>query len=87
MLTVPNEMCSNTFPANFITANHQSLICAVREDNIRTTMMSGGPLIAKDKLIGFLSFGFVSSHEKPSIFTRISPYLSWLESVTGIRAL
>lgn len=41
---------------------------------------SGGPLTSNGKLIGVVSWGYPCAKGVPDVFTRVSSYISWIES-------
>ncbi|XP_017040272.1 serine protease 1-like [Drosophila ficusphila] len=47
---------------------------------------SGGPLVTQDnpRLVGVIAFGSGDCHSGPSGYTRVSDYLVWIQSNTGI---
>lgn len=70
----------------FITPNH---ICAVGRDQDQHQGAcrgdSGGPLITyvgqQPILIGLVSFGNKTCLHGPTVFTRVAPYLGWIDSI------
>ncbi len=45
---------------------------------------SGGPLVCGDTAVGITAFGYrlqCNSPEYPNVYTKISPYLQWINSI------
>ncbi|XP_063699751.1 uncharacterized protein LOC134830260 [Culicoides brevitarsis] len=90
------ESCKEDFPADRKLPqglqSHQ--MCAADRSHIQDTCLgdSGGPLqiklLGKAKMhpfiIGITSFGKSCGTETPGVYTRISHFVDWIESVTGI---
>ncbi|XP_070503447.1 serine protease 3-like [Chironomus tepperi] len=87
---IPNKECFDLYGKRIVTDN---VLCAKGIDKMFNACLgdSGGPLVAKDGgipvQIGIVSF--VSSRGcaegDPSGYTRVSKYLKWISSKTGIR--
>lgn len=95
---VSQEFCDNFYRQTGDVAPNgiiDSHLCANDPDELRDTCQgdSGGPLIMetstgafkKIHLVGVTSFGLGCSGEPPSIYTRVSSYIDWIESVVWPR--
>ncbi|XP_017048717.1 serine protease 1 [Drosophila ficusphila] len=86
LTVITNTVCANTYGSSIVTASN---IC-VSTTNGRSTCNgdSGGPLVLKSNSvqIGLTSFGASAGCEKgyPAAFTRVTSYLDWIKSNTGI---
>ncbi|XP_018802275.1 PREDICTED: serine proteases 1/2-like [Bactrocera latifrons] len=83
---VPNSVCSNVYGSSFVTSSN---ICISTTGGISTCSSdSGGPLVdtASGIQIGLTSFGAADGCTKgyPAAFTRVTSYLDWIKSNTGI---
>ncbi|KAI2083990.1 hypothetical protein LOZ36_005235 [Ophidiomyces ophidiicola] len=80
---VDRETCrrlSKPPPANFHVT--EKMICAGARNKSPCNGDSGGPIfdVATKNLIGIISAGrYCGTENKPSVFTRISAYLDWIE--------
>ncbi|EDW72975.1 uncharacterized protein Dwil_GK16888 [Drosophila willistoni] len=83
---IANSVCASTYGSSIVVASN---IC-VATPNGKSTCNgdSGGPLVlASNSLqIGLTSFGASAGCEKgyPAAFTRVTSYLDWIKSNTGI---
>jgi secreted trypsin-like serine protease len=91
--SVPNSKCSDFYPKSKKTkfGLKDSQLCA--GDPVMDTCQgdSGGPLeiklYAKSKLIPFVvgitSYGSICGAKIPGVYTRVSSYIPWIESVVN----
>lgn len=86
MTTVSKDDYVKKFEKEYGPIN-ESLVAELINVHRHYLLMLGGPLLLKDKLAGLYTFGKIVSTEKPSVFTRISAYRSWLREATGIKNL
>uniref|UniRef100_A0A1I8M5A5 Uncharacterized protein n=1 Tax=Musca domestica TaxID=7370 RepID=A0A1I8M5A5_MUSDO len=92
---VPYNVCQQYYgqngddtPSGIRSAMH---LCAGDPEGLRDTCQgdSGGPLIMEDVregfrsqyIVGITSFGLGCAGEPPSIYTRVSSYLKWIEDI------
>lgn len=87
MITIPTEKCLASYQLRNKSPMTNSFFCALIEPCENFSFMPGGPVIVKNKLVGIISLGMRPKGVKPNIFTRISPFMSWVEEETGIKAL
>lgn len=88
LTTIDNFVCYRTF--GFLVAR-PSVLCAVGTPENRESACngdSGGPLINDDGIqIGLTSFGSGEGCHlgHPSVFTRVTSYLDWIQEHTGLQ--
>ncbi|XP_019893388.1 serine protease 1 [Musca domestica] len=85
MKVITNTVCKATFGTTITDSN----ICVSTPNGVSTCNGdSGGPLVLKSNSvqIGLTSFGSAAGCEKgyPAAFTRVTSYLSWIKTHTGI---
>ena len=90
MRIIPNTQCAETFGAIV----RDSTICALGYDQLNQGTCngdSGGPLVYYEAdnvatLIGAVSFGHVAgcSAGFPSGYARVTSFLAWIETETGV---
>ncbi|XP_020809014.1 serine proteases 1/2 [Drosophila serrata] len=82
---IPNADCQKVYGTSIVTG---SQICVETPNKVSTCNGdSGGPLVTSAKIqIGLTSFGAAAGCEKgyPVAFTRVTSYLDWIKSNTGI---
>ena len=70
-----------------VTVTFQHIVCLLLQGD------TGGPLVYYDDSYGNIQVGIASfngtsdypyQHELPAVFTRVTSYLNWISSVTGI---
>lgn len=84
--TISNYECVRRVPVDFVL--RRSILCAYGlERQSGCFGDSGGPLnIENNTVIGISSFVAGSCNDGlPTMFTRVSVYLNWIENVTGLR--
>ncbi|XP_065359583.1 serine protease 1-like [Calliphora vicina] len=86
MQVVNNAVCAQTYGSSIVTSTN---ICISTPNSVSTCNGdSGGPLVleANKVQIGLTSFGAAAGCEKgyPAAFTRVTSYLDWIQSFTGI---
>ncbi|XP_020809015.1 serine proteases 1/2-like [Drosophila serrata] len=83
---IANSVCQQTFGSLIVTNN----VLCVETTNAKSTCQgdSGGPLALKDVLIGITSFGSAQGCEAgyPAAFTRVTSYLDWIKTNSGVSA-
>lgn len=85
---INNSACNNYYLGSVKNTN----ICTSSKADKKSTCNgdSGGPLVLIDNddniLIGATSFGIIFGCELgfPSVFTRITSYLDWIEKISGV---
>jgi len=88
---VPTSRCASAYRNVMGATISSTKICAGRTDSFGFGVCqgdSGGPLVCKRngvyKLAGLTSFGVVcGSNEHPAVFTRLSPFRSWISRITA----
>lgn len=85
MQVISNTECADTFGAKITS----SVICVSTTGGVSTCNGdSGGPLVLEStqELIGLTSFGAIAGcgWGYPAAFTRLTSYLGWIQSNTGI---
>ncbi|XP_043647603.1 serine protease 1-like [Drosophila teissieri] len=86
LTVIPNAVCQETFGSLVVTSR---VICV---DGVNRTSIcsgdSGGPLVVDNALIGVTSFGAYDGCEigAPAGFTRVTSYLDWIKSNSGVSA-
>ncbi|XP_073839025.1 serine protease 1-like [Musca autumnalis] len=85
MKVITNSVCQSTFGSTITSSN----ICVSTPNGVSTCNGdSGGPLVLKSSSvqIGLTSFGSAAGCTKgyPAAFTRITSYLDWIKTQTGI---
>ncbi|KAH8342311.1 hypothetical protein KR059_001218 [Drosophila kikkawai] len=86
LTVIPNSDCQKTFGSLVVTSK---VICVDTTNAISTCQGdSGGPLALDGILIGITSFGAEDGCEigAPAAFTRVTSYLDWIQSNSGISA-
>lgn len=87
MNTLNNEDCLERYidsGEDFVT---NSSICALLAKGQGVCFGdSGSPLVARGKLIGIVSWGIPCAMGFPDVYTRISFFLDWILSETGVSA-
>ncbi|KAH8408124.1 hypothetical protein KR222_009285, partial [Zaprionus bogoriensis] len=83
---ITNSVCAATYGTSIVTSSN---ICVATTGGKSTCNGdSGGPLVLQDSKvqIGLTSFGAAAGCEKgyPAAFTRVTSYLDWIKSNTGI---
>ncbi|CAD7084467.1 unnamed protein product [Hermetia illucens] len=90
---LPNEMCSLKIPINehFPNGIKDGQMCALDPNGQKDTCQgdSGGPLqfkhyigtVSMPAIVGITSFGQYCAGPSPGVYTRVSAYLDWIESV------
>lgn len=88
---VSNDQCNATYQDYEIPRSYPSLkisknmICAGEVDKDSCKGDSGGPLVCRNAndnkaiLVGIVSFGFLCGREIPSVYTRVSSILQWIQ--------
>ncbi|XP_043064510.1 serine protease 1-like [Drosophila ficusphila] len=81
---ITNAVCQQTYGSSVVTSG---VICVASTNKVSTCQGdSGGPLALNSQLIGVTSF--VSSNgcekNKPAGFTRVTSYLIWIKSNSGV---
>ncbi|KAH8270133.1 hypothetical protein KR018_004313 [Drosophila ironensis] len=83
---ISNDKCQQTFGSLIVT----SRVLCVDTPKAQSTCQgdSGGPLALNNKLIGITSFGSADGCEAgaPAAFTRVTSYLDWIKTNSGISA-
>lgn len=76
---VGRSSCQSVYRA-VITEN---MICAVGHNGEMGTCDgdSGGPLVIHNQLVGLASFAKSCKTELPGVYTRVSNYIAWIESI------
>uniref|UniRef100_A0A1A9W1D3 Lectizyme n=1 Tax=Glossina brevipalpis TaxID=37001 RepID=A0A1A9W1D3_9MUSC len=88
----PQNQCEQDYPPDELSRNlkngiTKNFICAIDPENLRDTCQgdSGGPIVAIIKripfVVGITSFGVGCASGMPGIYTRVSEYISWIESI------
>ncbi|KAH8270134.1 hypothetical protein KR018_004312, partial [Drosophila ironensis] len=86
LTVITNTVCAATYGTSIVTSSN---VC-VQTPNGQSTCNgdSGGPLVLKSNSIqiGLTSFGASAGCEKgyPAAFTRVTSYLDWIKSNTGV---
>ncbi|KAH8297583.1 hypothetical protein KR054_003599, partial [Drosophila jambulina] len=82
---ITNTICAQTYGTSIVQSSN---ICVSTPNGVSTCNGdSGGPLVTSAKVqVGLTSFGAAAGCEKgyPAAFTRITSYLDWIKSNTGI---
>ncbi|KAH8313034.1 hypothetical protein KR067_010506, partial [Drosophila pandora] len=86
LTVITNSVCAATYGTSIVTASN---ICVSTPSGVSTCNGdSGGPLVLESSKvqIGLTSFGAAAGCEKgyPAAFTRLTSYLDWISSNTGI---
>ncbi|KAH8302586.1 hypothetical protein KR044_008463, partial [Drosophila immigrans] len=86
MTVITNTVCAATYGTSIVTASN---VCVSTPNGVSTCNGdSGGPLVLESSKvqIGLTSFGAAAGCEKgyPAAFTRVTSYLDWIKSNTGI---
>ncbi|XP_075159745.1 collagenase-like [Haematobia irritans] len=86
MPIITNSVCANTYGSSIVTSSN---ICVSTSGGISTCNGdSGGPLVlaSNSVQVGLTSFGSSAGCAKgyPAAFTRVTSYLDWIKSNTGI---
>lgn len=86
LTVITNTKCAQTYGTSVVT---DSTLCVATTDAKSTCNGdSGGPLVLKSssEQIGLTSFGASAGCEKgyPAAFTRVTSYLNWIKTNTGI---
>lgn len=85
--TISYEECTDKIESKYMRFIKAPTICALAEKHAGTSKGDTGcPLFMNDKLIGIVRINSCGS-AKPDVFTRLSPYTSWIESITGVKAV
>lgn len=85
---VDQSRCENAYSQSFTSAQ----VCTFTRNKDTCSQDSGGPLIITDTSnnnnllyqIGITSFGVHCASSMPSVSTRITSYLDWIEKVTPL---
>ncbi|XP_023307476.2 collagenase-like [Lucilia cuprina] len=85
---ITNSVCAQTYGSSIVTSTN---ICVATTGGVSTCNGdSGGPLVLESSKvqIGLTSFGAAAGCAKgyPAAFTRVTSYLDWIKSNTGISA-
>jgi len=86
LTVIANSVCQQTFGSLVVTSK---VICVATPNSISTCQGdSGGPLALDGTLIGITSFGAEDGCEigAPAAFTRVTSYLDWIKTNSGISA-
>ncbi|XP_016981366.1 serine protease 1-like [Drosophila rhopaloa] len=86
LTVIDNSVCQKTFGSLVVTSR---VICVATTNAISTCQGdSGGPLALDGTLIGITSFGAKDGCEigAPAAFTRVTSYLDWIQTNSGISA-
>ncbi|XP_055381353.1 trypsin-like [Condylostylus longicornis] len=88
MTILSNDVCKKHYGENQII---ESQLCVVGKERIyngteqviQDTCQgdSGGPLLLGERVVGIVSYGQVCGSSTPGIYTNISSYINWIESV------
>ncbi|KAH8342316.1 hypothetical protein KR059_001231, partial [Drosophila kikkawai] len=85
MTVIANSVCAATYGTSIVVSSN---ICVSTTGGISTCNGdSGGPLVTKSTIqVGLTSFGAAAGCEKgyPAAFTRVTSYLDWIKTKTGI---
>ncbi|XP_017139280.1 serine protease 1 [Drosophila miranda] len=86
LTVITNTVCANTYGTSIVTASN---ICVSTPNGVSTCNGdSGGPLVLESSTVqvGLTSFGAAAGCEKgyPAAFTRLTSYLDWIKTNTGI---
>ncbi|XP_052846256.1 serine protease 1 [Drosophila gunungcola] len=84
LTVIDNSVCKKTFGSLIVTNN---VLCVATPNSSSTCQGdSGGPLALDGTLIGITSFGSADGCEigAPAAFTRVTSYLTWIKSNTGV---
>ncbi|XP_017012460.2 serine protease 1-like [Drosophila takahashii] len=86
LTVIANSVCANTYGSSIVTSSN---ICVATPNGQSTCNGdSGGPLVLSSSkvLIGATSFGASAGCQKgyPAAFTRVTSYVDWIKSNTGI---
>uniref|UniRef100_A0A1A9W337 Peptidase S1 domain-containing protein n=1 Tax=Glossina brevipalpis TaxID=37001 RepID=A0A1A9W337_9MUSC len=93
LFVIPREECEKYYQndGNMVSSGlADTHLCAGDPEHLRDTCQgdSGGPLIMRkgdyfsiSYVVGVTSFGFGCAGEPPSIYTRISSYVDWIEGI------
>ncbi|KAH8266220.1 hypothetical protein KR038_009436, partial [Drosophila bunnanda] len=85
LTVVANSVCQSTYGSSIVVG---SMLCVSTPNGVSTCNGdSGGPLVTKSTVqIGLTSFGAAAGCEKgyPAAFTRLTSYLDWIKTNTGI---
>lgn len=85
-VTVSNDTCFNAAPVGF---NPETMLCAGTQNWMNDTCQgdSGGPLAinvsGNNYLAGITSWGYGCAWYSPGIYTKVSNYVAWIESIVG----
>lgn len=86
MQAITNDECGSEWGWNF----RGTLICANGLNQTTCNGDSGNGLVLRNKgesvVLGIVSFGAPGCVGKPKVFTRVSSYLDYIHSVTGIQS-
>ncbi|XP_034951533.1 serine protease 30-like [Chelonus insularis] len=78
VITLSNEKCLQSIPYQ-INENH---LCGVYSQGIGfCDGDSGGPLLMNGEVVGVVSMGYECGSGSPDIYTRVHPYVPWIQSV------
>ncbi|XP_043065980.1 serine protease 1-like [Drosophila bipectinata] len=83
---IANSVCQTSYGSKVVT---NGVICVASVNEVSTCQGdSGGPLALNSRLIGVTSFVSSKGCEKnaPAGFTRVTSYLDWIKSKSGISA-
>ncbi|KAL9916825.1 trypsin 5G1-like isoform 1-T5 [Glossina fuscipes fuscipes] len=88
LMVIPNEECEKYYQTDRDVASSglaDTHLCAGDPEHSRDTCQgdSGGPLVMDTGkfIVGITSFGFGCAGAAPSIYTRVSSYIDWIEEV------
>uniref|UniRef100_A0A1A9UIW1 Peptidase S1 domain-containing protein n=1 Tax=Glossina austeni TaxID=7395 RepID=A0A1A9UIW1_GLOAU len=88
LVVIPNEECEKYYQTDRDVASSglaDTHLCAGDPEHSRDTCQgdSGGPLVMDTGkfIVGITSFGFGCAGAAPSIYTRVSSYIDWIEEV------
>lgn len=85
IFTLANDDCKKRHNATEAVKISETSLCAFKTHGAGTCFGdSGGPLAAKQTLIGLVSWGIPCAQGKPDMFTRISSYVDWIVQETGL---
>lgn len=79
---VDNPTCQKAYPEETII---QKQMCAEEPGKDTCQGDSGGPMISATGMyqVGIVSYGWGCDKGRPGVYTRISEYKDWIESITG----